>query len=510
MREARRIALLFSLLSISFQFGGVAAQTESETDADCPPLINATDAYTGIGQLRAYSSCTAWLFDTPGPGSAPAFALTAGHCVVLYGGRRYATEVLVGAAPGFRWRVIFNYFVDTVESQQSVDVAEISYATMSGDDLAVLRLNATKEDLRSRGLTFLPLAEEVPAENEEMRVVGIPFCPRVYPRYMRETAVCHRAGVSDVIEHSWYGFDRLSNNCTGIHGGHSGGPVLNKEGKAYGVLGTGALHATSDQCGLHMPCEVEKDSDGGTSLDTDRVYSSNVTALPACFDEATGTLELQREECYLRESASAEEGAARAVILSDVRSPTKSENVTWSVALDTSSVVEVRYKTGRAGLVDCRHDQGYSDPLPVSDLEAGQPLEALPVPEEEGSHVLCVLGGSGNSTHPEQPVSSPSMVIVRVDNTPPQKGPEITTAGRWVRLHYDPPEIARIRYATVAPDEGCPPANEENSNAYRPYWWRFRVTEPQRLCTLSADSADNWQLSPIATDLPGWSPQGIE
>jgi hypothetical protein len=92
--------------------------------------------FTGVARYEGLATCTAVFVETTArvnkPLRAPAYVLTAGHCVASLG----PDEVLIDRAGD--GRVVFNYFFDSPHRQVAIRVARVAYATNTkGRDLAV-------------------------------------------------------------------------------------------------------------------------------------------------------------------------------------------------------------------------------------------------------------------------------------------------------------------------------------------------------------------------------------
>ena len=80
---------------------------------------------------------------------------------------------------------IFNYFADTAARAVSLPVSRIAYATMKGQDVAVLELAARYDEIVRRGFepwrpAFIPYAPD-----ESVVIVGAPITANAATLFLR-------------------------------------------------------------------------------------------------------------------------------------------------------------------------------------------------------------------------------------------------------------------------------------------------------------------------------------
>ena len=231
--------------------------------------------FTGVARYEGLATCTAVFVDTTArvnkPLLAPAYVLTAGHCVASLG----PNEVLIDrAADG---RVVFNYFFDSPHRQLPVRVVRVAYATMKGRDLAVLELDALHGDLRRQLIRPLPVSlYSRVTVGDPIVVVSVPRRSSPSEDYLR-LAKCRIEGVGRVeVEGSSQPYDAPFNKCRDVLASSAGSPVISFAGRVIGTVGTTII--------------------GDSPPDTS--YFSPVAGVTDCFD-ALGRFSVTEPGCQL-------------------------------------------------------------------------------------------------------------------------------------------------------------------------------------------------------------------
>jgi hypothetical protein len=200
-------------------------------------------AHTGTGTVVAGSS-------HPDPNS-PALLLTAGHVVLGPDGRGAVCNVPVSGS------FIPANFKNTSGTHKAISFDRALYASIDGQDAAVVRLNTTYGELKKKGvapmrLRVVPNFQGMPIETAHVPTDDIPPSER-YMRYSKGAAQESKA----VLEGEWRWPNMAPTNLSGIHGGSSGAPITPKGGNAViGILTTGAERGGRD-CDVNRPCEVD-------------------------------------------------------------------------------------------------------------------------------------------------------------------------------------------------------------------------------------------------------------
>lgn len=449
------------------------------------------DAYAGVGLLDYASTCTAVLIRPMGgevPEAAPAYALTNGHCVDLFDATTVLRDVPVPAeaAP-----LAFGVASDGGPIAE-VPVRTIRWATMKGTDLAVIELDAALPDLIAQGLRAYPLGP-APSDGGSIVVVGGPAPADDGGRALR-LASCTAGPAVDLLERqwTWYGFP--SNDCADIRPGSSGSPILDPAtGTLVGLVNTTTQGSEGiSDCAIGRPCEMGPD---GVASRPDASYGPTTAILDGCFD-ASWSFTGPGPACALDPGDGiGVEGWTLATnpgahpITSDMPSPS-----TWAITLVPASAAQtwMRVAQGPAGDIDCHNPAAYGDPMEVpADL-----LYDPPVPTEDGSHLMCLLGGDGPAaSDPWQSPAFPTVLRVDIDRTPPIGPIELSVRDEpeaWaVEPTYRPPELSLFEWKW-GPPETTDCADPADYAIYRRFPAELpHADAPTRLCVIGYDDASN-------------------
>lgn len=427
-------------------------------------------AWSGIGRLNASSTCTASFIVTSTDESAPAYALSNGHCIEWQ-----ANGVVT--LPEYGGELVFNYFVDTQETQISVPIKSVPYSTMQGFDVAFIELDATIGELKAQGLVPLAIADTpLPVADGEVFVIGAPSSGLPQEETFLRLEHCRLAGQVNLIEFNWHFDDTYRNSCQDIFGGSSGSPLFSAEDNTIAAVINTTVEGIS-ACYLGVPCELSAD---GARPNPGNSYAIPVHGLANCFNES-GEFALT-DDCPLPPVEQ---------LTFDSLSPLGQPPLTWATTL-TGTLPYYRYKTGSAGDVDCRSAENYSDPIALSDA----PVIDDAIPAEEGFYLLCVLAGQTETIDDTwQSLDHPTVMIAEIDTTPPLLEPQVLLRDRGdaqeVNLIFDPPELSDYIFKFGAPDTiDC--ADEADYQRFRripPIIENDQL--PAKLCVIAYDNAGN-------------------
>ncbi|MBM3744300.1 MAG: trypsin-like serine protease [Acidobacteria bacterium] len=458
------------------------------------------------GRSRAYSGvvrfggCTGtFLKPVTGevPPDAPAYILTAGHCIELSG----TNKVIVGEATS-RFVATFGYFIDTPDQQATVRSRRVAYSTMKGHDVAIVELEATHGELVRRGYRPLELETGAPQPDEAVLVTGIPSREIPSDEVFLRQAACKLDGRATLVEHTWTFHDFYRHDCADIKGGSSGSPMLSaRTGKIVGVVNTSTAgnvyFGGGFDCYLNIPCELRP---AGPVVSRETSYAAPTLGLERCF-RPDGVFDLSLPGCPLDPGVQlAFSGTLNRTTRPYAEDPSGApRRVTWNSTLSGAGFQEYRYKTGPETSTDCRDPRGYSAPLSLAEFARIDE----PVPETPGGYYLCVLAGAGTAWQLPQHAT---FRHVRIDTAPPILKPRHSLEDRVqdYRLSFEflPPELSNYLYKLG------PPADTDCADL-RGYLTYRRVPilipkdqEPLRLCMAAEDEAGN-RLPPVEQTLDG-------
>lgn len=252
---------------------GIIAGTNVPPDDQIPNVEGAADLGTCVGSVVS----------TPvSRPQDPALLLTNGHCVQ---GRRPAPGTALVDQPADREVPIADrqgYPRTTVRAKRLV------YATMTGTDIALYRLDKTYAQLKAEGAKVFRLTSTPVRAGDPLTMA-----------YTGGRLNCTAEAVVTHLREGGYQQDdsiryATSEDCTPWHG-TSGSALLAPDGTT--VVGIHNTHNDAgEQCTDNNPCEV--DSDGTVASVQGRGYGQQVYMAGACLTEGS-KLDLSRRGCTL-------------------------------------------------------------------------------------------------------------------------------------------------------------------------------------------------------------------
>jgi Trypsin-like peptidase domain len=253
--------------------------------------------YNGVGVINAnYGVCTGFLISTGVNPTAPAYVLTNGHCQDSFSKLPNEREVLVNRSS--KTEFIVNYFHDFKPQRLTIPVKRMVYGTMKNNDIAILELTITQQELLWAGITSLQIARTPPMLGEPLIVVGIPSEGVKDELNFLHSTTC-RSGQMANVKEDIYNWQRSIRHQCSIVGGMSGSPMISlKTNLVVGIINTGVNDNASKQppCSLNRPCEVGKNNLVQTFPQAN--YGQLVDRIPTCFDRH-GIFNLDRSACQL-------------------------------------------------------------------------------------------------------------------------------------------------------------------------------------------------------------------
>ncbi|HEX4225907.1 MAG TPA: serine protease [Pseudonocardiaceae bacterium] len=214
----------------------------------------------------------------------PALLLTNGHCV-------QDTKPAPGKAlvdqPA-------NFEVDVADhdgyTQASANTTRLVYATMTGTDVALYRLDKTYAQLAAEHATVFTMSTKPMATNEKLDVLTGAY---------RESCTAQAT-----IPHLREGGYQMDNSVRTANSADPGlcilGPGMSGSAMVVGTTIVG-VHNTSNQgtgaaCSTDNPCEVA--ADGTVSSVKDAAYGEQINMIPGCFGQGS-VLDLTKYGCTL-------------------------------------------------------------------------------------------------------------------------------------------------------------------------------------------------------------------
>jgi len=354
--------------------------------------------FSGIAwtMVRGMSCSGAFVVPSARPpaGDAPAYVLTAGHCVrnPLYAGNEIEAGLDVRDTQSM---VLFRHFGDSPDAATMAMVRAVAFGTMKGQDIGIVELEPTRAQLRGQGVVPFVLSGRPGEFGEPIAVVGHPGLGNA------SLAACQIThGASMILEGPYHWYDYQANDCQGIIGGSSGSPVFSlATGEVLAVVNTVADPlAAFLPCMEDHPCEV-----GGGAIDyvEGSVYAGGVATLARCFDDG-GRFDPSLAACPLDRGVGMQPSPGVVEVAAGAPPTT--------IDLAAAGLTDYRYAYGPAGTVDCRDPAGYG---PVTSW-VNAPSLSIATPSAPGVGVLCIQAGVGSDPAIGwQDPSMPTLVTVR-------------------------------------------------------------------------------------------------
>ncbi|MCA1194396.1 MULTISPECIES: trypsin-like serine protease [unclassified Saccharopolyspora] len=211
----------------------------------------------------------------------PALVLTNGHCT---SGARPAPGDVVVERPEEQMVGVLG----TDGPVTTAKTTDLVYATMTGTDVALYRLDKTYAQLADEGVKVFELSARAPRQADAIDVVS---------GGLQDTWSCAVAGIVPELREEGYSQRqaiRYTEDCLPDAGG-SGSPLLDPAtGAVVGIHNSS--NTSGEVCTADNPCEV--DEEGVVTVHPQRRYAQQTAAIPACLTPGSG-IDLSRPDCAL-------------------------------------------------------------------------------------------------------------------------------------------------------------------------------------------------------------------
>ncbi len=260
--------------------------------------VLASRKYNGIGSVDLdYGVCTGFLIAPEGQHpNSPAYIVTNGHCQGTASKLPNPQDIMVDRPT--KTNFIVNYFHDFRAKRLKIPVKRIVYGTMKNNDIAILELTKTQQDLAKAGITPLRISRQPASLGESVIVVGIPSQGMKDSLSFLHAAKCHTGETVQLKEDVYHWNRSIRHHCS-IIGGMSGSPMISlKTDRVVGIINTGVNDNAAEQppCSLNRPCEIRKN--GRIETLAHENYGQLVHQIPTCFDRQ-GVFDLRTPGCNL-------------------------------------------------------------------------------------------------------------------------------------------------------------------------------------------------------------------
>lgn len=260
--------------------------------------VAASRKYNGVGSVDVdYGVCTGFLIATEEQHpKSPAYVVTNGHCQGSASKLPSPKDILVNRPT--KTNFIVNYFHDFKADRLTIPVKRMVYGTMKNNDIAILELTKTQQELAKAGITSLKISRQPASLGEPAIVVGIPSQGMKDTLSFLHATTC-QVGETVQIKEDMYVWNRSIRHHCSIVGGMSGSPMISlKTRRVVGIINTGVNDSAAKQppCSLNRPCEIRKN--GRIETLAHENYGQLVHQIPTCFNRY-GVFDLRTPGCNL-------------------------------------------------------------------------------------------------------------------------------------------------------------------------------------------------------------------
>jgi hypothetical protein len=343
--------------------------------------------------------CSSSFINTSDDDSAPAYLLSAGHCVQELNALSDNHVVLDQAVS---LTAEFNMFQDIPEENRiPVQVVQIAYASMKGMDIALLKTDQTIGDLKAKNLQPYPLSRRIPARGEPIIIAGMPNGGWL------ALSRCEANSRVNLLESIWHFNGFLQTPCTTI-GGMSGGPTFTADADGRPVELVAELSTGKDErlwlgtpCYIGNPCVI---TEQGLIPAQNQSFVVPVAGIQDCFT-AQGLFQSSLAHCPLPKATGLTIDD-RPVEITGINATPESQKWNFSPQSPFAGL-KVKMIKVTSTAQTCHSMTDYK-PVALPGFDPRQ--EQIPV-QEEGIYHYCLL-----------PLDSPTaadadVIRVKVDNT---------------------------------------------------------------------------------------------
>ena len=421
---------------------------------------------SGVAQIQGLGSqCTGFIINH-GVANAPAYLMTNGHCVELFDSATVQHQI---PAEG---QARFLLFKDNLTGAVSVNISEISWASMRGTDIAILKTDQTLAQLQQKGLRAYTLAP-LPKPGTALTIAGVPVKDIPQDEWALRQVQCKAGQTTRLFEFVWIWDQAQAGDCGGILPGHSGSPVFDQAGQVVGIINTSTIGAEAGgNCYLGKPCELRKT---GVVAAPNTSYWLAVDGVRGCFT-ANGEFSLQQAACQLEqpEPFVARNGAR-----------VQKAPAGWQAELEGPRTISL--KSGPLHSTDCRDPAGYS-----GSYFAGEVYEKAIGSSQDGHWLLCAAGYGEDG---KIQTRNAGFTALEIDNTAPVRPMKLHIVRFDDALQFQPlfspPELSSYRWKVGKPAE----TDCADPAGYRLFIRIPRFAEhselPLKVCLIGSDEAGN-------------------
>lgn len=237
--------------------------------------------------IVALSNCSGSLVRfTTSLDSDKAMILTNGHC--LENGIPNPGEAIVDRASSRTFNLLSS---DAMSTVATLKASRIIYATMTGTDIALYRLNKSYASILAQvGVPALTVADHKALPGDPIRVVS------GYWKHIYSCSVDNFVYKLQEAQWTWFGSMRYKQPGCSVIDGTSGSPVINPN--TYEVVAVNnTINKSGARCKNQNPCEI--DPSGGVTFTRGAAYAQDVSGIYACL-APDNALDLTLPACKLQ------------------------------------------------------------------------------------------------------------------------------------------------------------------------------------------------------------------